>query len=165
MGLCWWTFQLKIMCCIAIIIMISITSVIQYIHKYKTPADSVVSHTNGFINFLASVHGDTRRETQFLLCWPHPNARCILWYLRSLSIEIQKTQLHLSAVKIQLSSQWSNLNWLFSNSSNSQDHFFWAWRHPLSSPVSCQGVNYDKWWLSYPLHASVRLHQMTMHLD
>ena len=29
-------------------------------------ADSFVSNTNGFINFLSSVHGDTRRETQFL---------------------------------------------------------------------------------------------------
>ena len=29
-------------------------------------ADSVFSGTNGFINFLTSVHGDKRRETQFL---------------------------------------------------------------------------------------------------
>ena len=29
-------------------------------------ADSVFSGTNGFINFLTSVHGDNRRETQFL---------------------------------------------------------------------------------------------------
>ena len=29
-------------------------------------ADSVVSDTNAFINFCISVHGDTRREMQFL---------------------------------------------------------------------------------------------------
>ena len=34
--------------------------------KYKTQADSVVSGTNAFINFWFPVHGDTRRETQFL---------------------------------------------------------------------------------------------------
>ena len=53
-----------------------------------------------------------------ILCWPYdtdpttlPNARCILWCSRSLSVEVRKTQLHLSTVKIQLSRQWSNLNW------------------------------------------------------
>ena len=40
--------------------------------------------------FLASVHGDTSRETQFLkkpiliiIWWLHPNTRRILWFLRS----------------------------------------------------------------------------------
>ena len=47
-------------------VMRSITNVKQYIHKYKTQADSVVSDTNAFINFLTSDLGDTRRETQFL---------------------------------------------------------------------------------------------------
>ena len=46
-----------------------------------------------------------------------------------------------------------------------QNPHFWAWRHPLSSPISCLGVYYDNWWLSYPLRASVKLHPMTMHLD
>ena len=31
--------------------------------------------------------------------------------------------------------------------------------------ISCLGVYYNKWWLSYPLHASVKLHPMTMHLN
>ena len=42
-------------------------------------------------------------------CWPYDadptNARRIPWCLRSLSVEIRKSQLHLSTVKIQLSSQ------------------------------------------------------------
>ena len=39
--------------------------------------------------------------------------------------------------------QWSNLNWLFSKSSNSQDHLFRAWRHLHTRPISCLGVYYD----------------------
>ena len=64
-----------------------------------------------------------------------------------------------------LSPQWSNLNSLFSKSSSSRDHLFRAWRHPHSSPISCLGDYYDKWWLSYPLRTRVKLHPMTIHLD
>ena len=41
----------------------SITTVIQYIYKYKTQKDYVVSDTNAFINFLTSVHGHTKKGT------------------------------------------------------------------------------------------------------
>ena len=93
--------------------------------------------------------------------WPYFNAQCILWCLRSLSIEIRKTQLHLPRSKIQLSTAeypilasmvqsqlsilppWSNPNWLFSKSSNSQDHLFRVWCHPHSSPIFSLGVYYD----------------------
>ena len=98
-------------------------------------ADSVVSDTNGFINFWLQFMA-TRRERQnslksllTILWWLHPNARCILWSLRSLLVEIRKTQLHLSTVKIQLPPQWSHLNWLFFkilrtiSSSTLQPHF------------------------------------------
>ena len=44
---------------------------------------------------------------------------------------------------------------VFSKSLNSQDHLFRAWCHPHSSSISCLGVYYDKWWLSYPLRTSV----------
>ena len=37
-----------------------------YIYKNTIQSDSFVSDTNAFINFLNSVHCDTRRETQFL---------------------------------------------------------------------------------------------------
>ena len=38
---------------------------------------------------------------------------------------------------------WSNLNLLFPKSSNSQDHLFWEWRHPLSGLISSLGVYYE----------------------
>ena len=66
-----------------------------------------------------------------------------------------KIQLPLQWSRTQLSPKWSNSNWPFSKSSNSQDHLFQAWRQPPSSPISCLEVSYDKWWLSYPLRASV----------
>ena len=144
-------------------VMRSITTVIQYI--CKTRADSVVSSTNGLlISWLRSMTTRRKRHNSYYAN-PHPNMRRIQWCLRSLSVEIWKTQLHLSTVKIQLSLSTAKSNRPFSKSSNSQDHLFWAWRHPHSSPISCLGVYYGKWWLSYPLRASVKLHPMTMHLD
>ena len=52
-----------------------------------------------FINFLISVHGDTRRATQFFLCWPPPppKARRILWCLRSQFISTGRDQKNLTA--------------------------------------------------------------------
>ena len=68
-----------------------------------------------FIDFLTSAHCDTWRETQFLPCWPYyagpTNARRFLWCLRSLSVEIRKTQLHLQRTKS--NSQLLTFNWLF----------------------------------------------------
>ena len=134
-------------CCVAVI---------------QIKADSVISGSNAFINFRFRFF-DTRRETQFLkvyanhvLCRPyyadHPNARCILRCLRSLSIEIWKTQQHLQRPKSYSLPQWqklnslppwSILNWLFSKFSNPQDHPFRAWRHPHSSTISCLRVYYN----------------------
>ena len=78
------------------------------------------SGTKGFFfNFLTSVHSDSRRKTQFLkvfsnqLCWLYPHARCILWCLRSLSVEIRKPQLHLQWPKSnsipQMAENWTSL--------------------------------------------------------
>ena len=57
---------------------------ISYTNIYiQIQADSVVSDTNGFINFwLRSFN--RRRETQIIKAYvdPHPNVRCILWCLR-----------------------------------------------------------------------------------
>ena len=78
--------------------------------------------------FLASVLGDTRRETQFLKAYaihtmltPTPNTWCILWCLRSLSVEIKKKKKNSTA---RLNDR--KLNYFFSKSSNSLDHIFWA---------------------------------------
>ena len=120
------------LCCIAT--MISIPTVIQT--HLQTQVDSVVSGTNGFINFLISFHGNTRWETQFLLCWPHPYAQRILWCLRSLSVEIWKTfngQNPTHSLNGPISTD------IFSKFSNSQDQLFRVWRHPHSSPISCLG--------------------------
>ena len=99
----------------------------------------------------------TRGERQFLLCWSYyADARRILWCLRSLSVEIRKTQLHASTEEnstlcfngreLNCLPLWSNLNLqltLFQNLPNSQDHLLGAWRHPHSSPISSLGVYYD----------------------
>ena len=66
------------------------------------------SGKNGFINFWLWFF-DTRRETQFLLCWPYylnPPTRGA-----SLSVEIRKTQLNLHWSKSNLNF-WQKLNCL-----------------------------------------------------
>ena len=112
--------------------MISITAVIQYIYKHTVQADYVVSDTNGFINFwLRSMA--TRGETHFLkvfanhtmLNQPQRTAHLVMlkisihlgwsrseklhlipqWSKTQLCrLERSNTQLHLSTVKIQLTS-------------------------------------------------------------
>ena len=144
--------------------------------------DSVVSDTNGFINFLTSDHGDARRETLFLLCWlsirPHFNARCILWSLRSLLIEIRKTQLYLQRPKSNSQPQWQKLDslppWSYLNfstdffkilklsgpslldmmTSTLQPHFLsrgLLWQRWLSYPL-CTSVNCTKWLYTWALN-------------
>ena len=89
-----------------------------------------------------------------ILCWPHPNARRILWCLRSQFISAGRDPKNLTAClngrKLNCPFDGRISTTVFSKSSNSQDHLFWAWRHPHSSPISRPGVYYDKWWLSYP---------------
>ena len=113
-----------------------------------------------FYKFLASVlrHEERERETilNMLTILSDPtNALRIPWCLRSLSVEIWKTQLHLqwSRSNPQLSTlpqwqklhslpPWSNVSFqqtLFQKTSNSQDHLFRAWRYPHPSLISCLG--------------------------
>ena len=94
-----------------------------------------------FINFWLRFF-DTRRENQFLKVLANPilsdpNAQRILWCLRSLSVEIRKTQLYLRRSKFN-----SQLT-LFQNLPNSQEHLFRAWFHLHASPISCLGIYYD----------------------
>ena len=59
---------------------ISITIIVQVHLK----PDSFVSDMNGFINFwLRSMATRGEKPMITILCWPHPNARRILWCLRS----------------------------------------------------------------------------------
>ena len=171
-----------------------------------------IQNTGGLCSFryervywlLASVHGDTKERDIILTKLPHPNSRRIVWCLRSLSVEIRKTQLHLSTVKIQLSTAeyptlasmvqsqlmsfqnpqihgpisisqlhsqtstsqhhgrtptsqlhgWTSTK-SFSKSSKFSAHLLRAWHHPHSSRISCLGVYYDRWWLSYLLRMTV----------
>ena len=67
----------------------------------------------------------------------------------SLPVEIQKTQPHVSTIEnpalvSTVEYTTTTLNGristdVFSKSSNFQDHLFWAWCHPHSSPISCLG--------------------------
>ena len=89
----------KIKCCIAITIMIPITKVIQYILKYKTQVDSVVSDTNNFlISWLRSMATRRERHNSYYANPTH-NVQHISWCLRSLSVEIYKTWPHASNVE------------------------------------------------------------------
>ena len=137
---------------------------------------------------MSSAHGDTRRETKFLKVYanhtmltPPQGAmhlvifKISIYLCRSRSeklnrmpqrsktqLQRSKTQLHFSTVEYPTATLNSGVSTdVFSKSSKSSDHLFWAWRHPHSSPISCLEVYYDKWWLSYPLCTSVKLHQMT----
>ena len=121
-----------------------------------------------------------RRETQFLKVYANhtmlnQRAAHLVMFKISVCRDLQrpKTQLYLptaeyptttlngristtsSTVKIQLSSSTVRIQLTLFKILNSQDHLFWAWCHPHSSPISCLRVYYDKWWLSYPLCTSV----------
>ena len=148
----------------------SITTVIQYIYKHIYKCRRIlVSDTNGL---LIPVQGDTRRETQFLKVYA--NHALLTTPQHAANLVVFKTFVGRDKKKSNCIFQRSKSNCrlngpisidVFSESSDSQKHLSKTWRHPHSSPISCLGVYYDKWWLSYPLCASVKLHQMTMHLD
>ena len=50
-----------------------------------------------------------------ILCWPHPNTRHILWFLRSQYIstsrDLKNSTACLNGRKLNYNSQWQNLNW------------------------------------------------------
>ena len=128
-----------------------------------------------FHQFLASVHGDMRKETQFLKDFAnHTMLTPSQLVMSKISVgrDPKNPTTSFNGQNPTLNGRIPNsrLNGIistdvFSKSSNSQDHLFRARRHPHSSPIFCLGVYYDKWLLSYPLRASVKLHPMTMHLD
>ena len=92
-------------------------------------------------SFLASVYGDTRRETQFLkananhtmLTIPQRVVHFVIFKILILLCRSRSEKLNLHASTAEISTT------VFSKSSNSQDHLFWAWHHPLSSLISCLG--------------------------
>ena len=100
------------------------------------------SGSNSFINYCFRFF-DTRRETQFLKVFRNHTmltqpptfgtSRGFLDLNSFLPVEIRKTQLFDSMANT------PTLNWLFSKSSNSQDHLFRTWRHPHSSNIPYLG--------------------------
>ena len=136
--------------------LISITTVIHI------QADSDVSVTNGFINFWLrsmATRGETHNSYKSMLtilCWPHPNARRILWGLRSQFISASRDPKNSTTSLNGRIPNWrlfkilkfSGPSLLGMTSSILRSHFLFE-------------VYYDKWWLSYPMRAGVRLHPMT----
>ena len=135
------------------------------LYKHKDINPNCNTNTNTYTNtgelfrfgyervyqFLASVHADTRRETQFLKAYANytmlaPIQRAAHLGMFKISIHLcqsrsEKTQPHASTVE----NSPARLNGriltsVFSKSSNSQDHFFWVWRHQQPSPISCLRV-------------------------
>ena len=136
-------------------IKISITTVIQVhiqIHRWTL---SFQIRTGLLISGLRCMV--TRRERHnslkpmlTILHWPYPNARRILWCLRSQFISAgrdpknsttclndRKPNYIFQRSNTQLPSQRSTD--VFSKSSNSLDHLFWAWRHQQASPFPVRG--------------------------
>ena len=76
-----------------------------------------------FINFLTSVHGDTRRETQFLKVFANhtmltPLQRAAHLVMFKISVHLrwsrpEKLNHRRNSRKLNSLPQWSNLNWLF----------------------------------------------------
>ena len=159
-------------CCIAITIMISITTVPQIhiqIHNTRTLAYFVVQLRT---HLLTSDFGSSTRSEGHNsyyanhTIWPHKRAAHPVMFKISVGRD-PKNPTTSSMVKIQLLiSSWPVENLIldgpmveaqlsacmvwcqpstdsFSKSSNSQDHLFWARRHPHSSRISFLGVYYD----------------------
>ena len=61
--------------------------------------------------------------------------------------------------------QWSNLNYCLFKILKFSGPSLLDMTSSTLQPHFLLGIYYDKWWLSYPFHMVVRLHQMTMHLD
>ena len=143
---------------------ISITTVIQYIYKYKfrwKQADSIVSGTNGLLtsDFGSSTWGE--RHNSYYANHPQRAAHLVMF-----KISVCKDPKNLttsSTAQIELSFQWqklnslppwSNLNWLFQNPqilrTISSGHGVIHTPDPFS--VWCL---LWQWWLSYPLRTSV----------
>ena len=101
---------------------------------------------------MTPFHGDMRRQTQFLKVYashtmltpPLLRAHFVMFKV-SIHVCRSRCARH-NGRKPNSHLQRTNSNYVFLKSSNSQDHLFWACPHPHSSPISCLGVYYDKWY-------------------
>ena len=148
---------------------------------------------NGFINFwfrsmeTPGERHNSKKSLPTIQCWPYPNAAVHLVILRSHFISAgrdkKKSTTCLNGLKSNSYIYRRISNYIFQRSkSNSMPQrsesnsrlfkilkisgpFLLAMTSSTLQPHFLSGFYYDKWWLSYPLHASVKLHPMTMHLD
>ena len=115
--------------------MISITRVIQYIHKYKKQADSVVSGTNSLlISWLLGSWRHEERDTILTMLTPTPTRGVVF----KISVHLhrsgpEKLNHRRNGRKLNCLPPWSNLNWRFFNILKISG------RHPHSSPISGRG--------------------------
>ena len=123
-------------------ILISITTVIQYIYKHKTQANSVVSDTNGL---LISDFGSWQHKVRDTILTMLTPSRCtahLVIFKISVSRDSKNPTTCLNGRDSILFLHGPLSTFFFSKSSNSQDHLFRGWRHPHSCPISCLGVYY-----------------------
>ena len=90
---------------------------------------------------LASVLDDTRWETKFLKSLANhsrltPPQRAAYLVVFKISIHLCRSR----SEKLNRHHQRSTSSSVLSKSSNSQDHLFWAWGHPHSSPHFLSGI-------------------------
>ena len=105
-----------------------------------------------------------------------PLTRSILWHLRSLLISVAQEQNWSALIrseKPRRALQRLNVNYLsFKNlqilrtisSRYDVNHTLNSLQRP-SRPISSLGVYYNRWWLSNPFRADVRVHNLTMTLE
>ena len=145
----------------------SITTVIQYIYKHMYTYRRTLSF-QVWTRLLTLVHGDTRRETQFLKVYANHTMltplHCVVHlvvFKISISRDLKIPTSSFNGQNPTLLVEYPTLASMvqsqltFSKSTYSQDHLFRAWHHPHSNPISCLVAYYDKWWLLYPLRVSI----------
>ena len=129
--------------------------------------------------FPPSALGNTRRErhnsqgpTLTILCW-HPPPWTAHLVVSKISTHLCQSRPKLISSdqipKLNCSRQWSNLNSPFQNPKilriiSSGHDFIHHSIHSngVSSSISCQGVYYDRWWMSNPFCTGIRVPHLTI---
>ena len=124
--------------------------------------------------FLTSVHGDSKREAQFLKVYANhtiltPAPRTVHFVMFKILIHLCRSRSekpnYIFTVKIKLyvSTVPSQLTFFFKILKFSRPSFPGMMLSQLLSHSLC-GCLLWQWWLSYPFHASIKLHPTNMHL-
>ena len=161
------------MCRITITIMILITTLYNtYINTIQIQADSVVSDTNSLLTSGLGPWPHEERYTILTMLTPQRTANLVMFKISigrdpknpTTSFIGQNPTLNSVAEEPTLASIVQSRLTLFKILRFSRPSLPGMTSSTLQ-PISCLGVYYDRWWLLYPLHASVKLHPMTIHLN